>query len=379
MSGVAPRFADEIQFDGTDRRECVKMSKLDHGREEITLTEGPSLTNDVNGRPSAQVILSEGQRVLRQEAHALTAMAEGIDARFCLAVEMVANCSGRVIATGVGKSGLIARKIASTMSSLGIRALFLHPTEAVHGDMGALASGDLILALSHSGNSEELLAFLEPVGTWLGLSVIALVGRAGGAVDNFSTVTLETGVSDEACALGLAPTTSSTATLALGDALAVCASKMKGIRPHDFARWHPSGSLGQRLYVRVKDLMHRDYASVDADELLSSVVHKITEGGLGVVLVDLGSAGRGIITDGDIRRAVQTYTDWEIKRAREIMSSPPCAIQEAALAFDALALMESKRITSLAVVDSDERVVGIAHLHDILSSASSRLRPKEAR
>jgi arabinose-5-phosphate isomerase len=154
---------------------------------------------------------------------------------------------------------------------------------------------------------------------------------------------------------------------------------MKGVRPHDFARRHPSGSLGQRLYVRVKDVMHRDYASVDADVLLSSVVHKITQGGLGVVLVNLGSTGRGIITDGDIRRAVQTHTDWETKHARDIMSSPPCAIQENALAFDALALMESKRITSVVVVDSDDRVTGIAHLHDILSSASSRLRPQETR
>jgi arabinose-5-phosphate isomerase len=375
MSGVASRFADEIQFDGMDDRESMKVSKLDHGGETTTPTESYALTNDGSGRLSAQAILSEGQRVLRQEAHALEAMAEKMDARFYLAVEMVAHCSGRVIATGVGKSGLIARKIASTMSSLGIRALFVHPTEAVHGDMGVLAPDDLILALSHSGNSEELLAFLEPVGTWLGLSVIALVGRAGGAIDNFSTVTLETGVSDEACALGLAPTTSSTATLALGDALAVCASKMKGVRPHDFARWHPSGSLGQRLYVRVKDLLHRHYASVDADALLDSVIRQISQGGLGVVLVDLGSAGRGIITDGDIRRAVQMHADWETKQAREIMSSPPCVIQEDALAFDALALMESKRITSLVVVDSEDQVTGIVHLHDILSSVSSRVRP----
>jgi arabinose-5-phosphate isomerase len=245
--------------------------------------------------------------------------------------------------------------------------------------MGVLAPGDLILALSHSGNSEELLAFLEPLGTWLGLNVIALVGRAGGAVDNFSTVILETGVADEACVLGLAPTTSSTATLALGDALAVCASKLKGIRPQDFARWHPSGSLGQRLYVRVKDLMHRHYASVEEETSLGVVVHQITQGGLGVVLVDLGNAGRGVITDGDIRRAVQSHADWATKKAREIMSSPPCCIHEEALAFDALALMESKKITSLVVVDTEDRVTGIAHLHDILSAASSRVQPNAAR
>lgn len=354
------------------------MSKFEQLREEQALQEWSTLTSDGDSRSSVQDILSEGQRVLRQEAQAVATMAENLNARFCLAVEMIAKCSGRIIATGVGKSGLIARKIASTMSSLGIRALFLHPTEAVHGDMGVLAPDDLILALSHSGKSDELLAFLEPVGTWLGLSVIALVGRTGGAIDNFSTVILETGVADEACMLGLAPTTSSTAALALGDALAVCASKMKGIRPPDFARRHPSGSLGQRLYIRVKDVMHRHYASVAADALLGAVVQQITLGGLGVALVDVGSRERGIITDGDIRRAVQTHADWATKQAREIMSSPPCSIQEEALAFDALALMESKKITSLVAVDSEEHVTGIVHLHDILSPASSRMRKETA-
>lgn len=355
------------------------MSKIDQMGETTKASEWSSHSEKTNGNLSAQAILSEGQRVLRQEAQALESMAAALNARFCLAVEIIAKCSGRVIATGVGKSGLIARKIASTMSSLGVPALFVHPTEAVHGDMGVLSPDDVILALSHSGNSEELLAFLEPVGTWLGLNVIALVGNSGGTISNFSTVVLETGVAMEACALGLAPTSSSTATLALGDALAVCASKMKGVRPQDFAKWHPSGSLGRRLYVRVKDAMHRNYACVDAETALGSVVQQITQGGLGVVLVEVRNAERGIITDGDIRRAVQSYPDWATKKACEVMSSPPCCIQEEALAFDALALMESKKITSLVVVDAEDNVTGIAHLHDILSSASSRLHLDEAR
>jgi len=326
---------------------------------------------------SVQTILQEGQRVLHQEAQALEAMATGLDENFCAAVELLANCTGKIIVSGVGKSGFIARKIASTMSSLGTPALFLHPTEAVHGDMGALASTDLILAVSHSGNSEELLAFLEPVATGFGLKIIAIIGRRGGAVDNFATIVLETGVTEEACALGLAPTSSSTATLALGDALAVCASRLKGIGAHHFARWHPSGSLGRRLYVQVKDIMRQNYTRVHADASLNVVVEKITQGGLGLVIVEQEDGGEGIVTDGDIRRAVQTHSDWATKRAHDIMSTSPHRIQENALAFDALALMESKKITSLVVFDAEGRMVGVVHLHDLLSSASLRLHPAD--
>lgn len=326
-----------------------------------------------NDLTSVRQILSEGQRVLRQEAQALEALATRLDASFCVAVECLAHCVGKVVLTGVGKSGFIARKIASTMSSLGTPAIFMHPTEAVHGDMGVLASGDLIIAVSHSGSSEELLAFLEPVGTWLGLNVIALTGRRGGPIDHFATVVLETGVAEEACSLGLAPTTSSTAALALGDALAVCASQVKGVGAHNFARWHPSGALGRRLYVRVKELMRRDYAVVQADACLDVVVQKITQGGLGLVIVTEENQGEGIITDGDIRRAVQNHPDWATKRARDIMSRSPHRIAEHALAFDALALMESKRITSLVVTDAQGRIQGVAHVHDILAPASLRL------
>lgn len=354
------------------------MHKLDYA----TLAEEKSLTQ-LSARihedrlASVQKMLSEGQRVLRQEAQALEALAARLDASFCLAVELLTHCSGKVVLSGVGKSGFIARKIASTMSSLGTPAIFLHPTEAVHGDMGSLTSEDLIVAVSHSGNSEELLAFLEPVKTWLKLPVVAITGRRGGAVDHFATVVLETAVTEEACSLGLAPTSSSTATLALGDALAVCASQVKGVGAQNFARWHPSGSLGRRLYVRVKEIMHKDYATVHAEALLDAVVEKITQGGLGLVIVRQGSERVGIITDGDIRRAVQTHADWTTKRAQDIMSSSPYRIEANALAFDALALMESKKITALIATDATGRIQGVVHLHDILSSASLRLQSGE--
>lgn len=353
------------------------MNKLDQAtrKKERPLQPTSSVAHE-NGLPSVQQILAEGQRVLRQEAQALEALAKGLDASFCFAVELLTRCSGKVILSGVGKSGLIARKVASTMSSLGTPALFMHPTEAVHGDMGSLASEDLIVAVSHSGNSEELLAFLEPVKTWLGLNVIAITGRRGGALDNFATVVLETAVTEEACSLGLAPTSSSTAALALGDALAVCASQVKGVGAHNFARWHPSGSLGRRLYVRVKEIMHKDYPTVGVEALLDVVVEKITQGGLGLVIVRQGGERVGIITDGDIRRAVQAHSDWAAKRARDIMSIAPHRIEENALALDALALMESKKITSLVVTDAAGRIQGVAHLHDILSPASLRLQSR---
>jgi arabinose-5-phosphate isomerase len=324
---------------------------------------------------ATRTVLEEGKRVLREEAQALELAAAGLDERFHLAVELLARCSGKVITTGVGKSGFIARKIASTMASLGTPAIFLHPTEAVHGDMGVVAPEDVILAISHSGNSEELLAFLDPLGKWLNVPVVAITGQQGGAIDHFATVVLQTGVTTEACTLGLAPTTSSTTTLALGDALAVCTSQVRGIRAYNFAKYHPSGSLGRRLYVQVKEVMRADYARVEADASLGLVVRQITQGRLGLVVVAPGSARMGIITDGDIRRAVQQYPDWATKKASEIMSAPPMHIRDDALAYDALALMEDKKITSLIVCGAQQHIIGVVHLHDILSPVSQRLRP----
>ncbi len=343
----------------------------------IPSQEGREFSRPPTNRFPTRAVLEEGRRVLREEAQALELAAVGLDEHFYLAVELLARCSGKVITTGVGKSGFIARKIASTMASLGTPAIFLHPTEAVHGDMGVVAPEDVILAISHSGNSEELLAFLDPLGKWLNVPIVAITGRYGGAIDHFATVVLQTGVTAEACTLGLAPTTSSTTTLALGDALAVCTSQVRGIRAHNFAKYHPSGSLGRRLYVQVKDVMRATYAQVEADASLDTVVRQITQGRLGLVVVAPGSADIGIITDGDIRRAVQRSPDWAAKKASEIMSTPPVHVRDDALAYDALALMEDKKITSLIVCDAQEHIIGVVHLHDILSSASQRLRPEQ--
>jgi arabinose-5-phosphate isomerase len=264
------------------------------------------------------------------------------------------------------------------MASLGTQAIFIHPTEAVHGDMGAITSKDLILAVSHSGNSEELLRLLESVKKWLEVDVIAIAGRCGSAIDHFATVILDTGITTEACALGLAPTSSSTAALAVGDALAVCASLARGVRVHDFARRHPFGSLGRQLYIQVKEIMRGDYPKVHADMSLDKVLNQITQGGLGLVIVDLEKGDKGIITDGDIRRTVQSCPDWATKKARDVVSSSPVHVHEDACAFDALALMESKKITSLVVVDNQGYVIGVTHIHDILSPISQRLQADTA-
>ena len=316
---------------------------------------------------SDEAILQEGRRVVAAESAALQHMAQGLDGRFCAAVKTVAACQGKVVTTAVGKSGFIARKLASTLASLGIPAVFIHPIEGLHGDLGMLAADDLIIGISHSGNTEELLSFLLTAKLRFQAQLIAIVGVRGGSLAGLADIVLETGVVEEACALGLAPTTSSTAALALGDALAVAVSRLKGVQPKDFAALHPAGELGRRLYTPIAALMRRDFPTVDAEQLLRDIVPQMTAGGLGMVAVeDRQHARLGIVTDGDVRRSVQRGTGWLDLKVREVMSSPPKAIGLEALSMDALAKMESEKITSLVVLDDQGGICGIVHIHDIL-------------
>jgi len=316
---------------------------------------------------SDEAILQEGRRVVAAESAALQHMAQGLDGRFCAAVKTVAACQGKVVTTAVGKSGFIARKLASTLASLGIPAVFIHPIEGLHGDLGMLAADDLIIGISHSGNTEELLSFLLTAKLRFQAQLIAIVGVRGGSLAGLADIVLETGVVEEACALGLAPTTSSTAALALGDALAVAVSRLKGVQPKDFAALHPAGELGRRLYTPIAALMRRDFPTVDAEQLLRDIVPQMTAGGLGMVAVeDRQHARLGIVTDGDVRRSVQRGTGWLDLKVREVMSSPPKAIGLDALSMDALAKMESEKITSLVVLDDQGGICGIVHIHDIL-------------
>lgn len=316
---------------------------------------------------SDRTILEDGRRVLAEESSALRELAERLDERFCAAARAIASCRGKVVTTAVGKSGFVARKLAGTLSSLGVPSVFVHPTEGVHGDLGIITSDDIIIGISHSGNTEELLSFLLAARLRLGAQLIAVVGRRGGSIDGLADIVIETGVTEEACLLGLAPTTSSTAALALGDALAVAVSRMRGVQPKDFAALHPAGELGRRLYTPVAAIMRTDFPKADAEQTLREVVPQITAGGLGLVIVqDRKNSRIGIITDGDVRRAVQKGSDWPERKAGEVMSSPPRSIGIEALSFDALTEMESRKITSLVVLDGHGTLCGVVHIHDIL-------------
>jgi arabinose-5-phosphate isomerase len=316
--------------------------------------------------------------VVRTEARALLELAIRLDGPmatpFARAVELVAEAAGRgnrVIALGMGKSGLIARKIAATLCSTGTAAYFLHPAEALHGDLGMVAAGDVVVALSASGETEEVLALL-PVLTRLGCKVIGLCGAKESTLAQASVVFLDVSVGAEAGALMLAPTASTTVMLALGDALALEVSRQRGFAATDFADLHPGGRLGRRL-ARVETLMHTGEAmpQVAADTVMTQVIHEMSHKRLGMTTV-MGDGGRllGVISDGDLRRLLERDGPNALTHsASEIMNANPVTIAPSAFAGEALALMEERKITSLIVVGADGDAVGVVHLHDLWVSA----------
>jgi arabinose-5-phosphate isomerase len=311
--------------------------------------------------------------LVRVEAAALLALAERLDgpmaAAFEDAVERVLACGrerGRVVVTGMGKSGLIAQKIAATLSSTGTPALFLHPAEAVHGDLGMLARGDVVIALSASGETEEILRLLATLKR-IGDALISFCCRADSTLTKASDVALDVSVPEEACGMGLAPTASTTAMLALGDALAVAVSMRKGFKAEDFADLHPGGKLGKRL-ARVKELMHAGDAlpQVEPGTAMKDVIYEMSRKGLGMTTVVEDRRLKGIISDGDLRRMLERDSGEGLKKtAREIMNAHPRTIGGEELAARALHEMEERKITSLIVVDGDGRVEGVVHLHDL--------------
>jgi len=316
--------------------------------------------------------LEEARRVLQVEADAILGLLERLDEQFIRAVELLSGCRGRVITTGMGKSGIIARKLAATFSSTGTPAQFLHPAEAVHGDLGIVTTHDLVIALSHSGETEEIGRLLETIKR-LDVSLIALTGKKDSTLARYADVVLDVGVSAEACPMGLAPTASTTAALVMGDALAMALLKRKGFRDEDFAALHPGGRLGARLR-RVRDMMHQGAAVplVTPETPLGEVIGIMSAGRLGMAVVT-GPDGRlaGVITDGDLRRllandlAEGSARDLLAFRAAGVMSASPRTIAPDALASQALRLMESHKITSLVVAGKDQRPVGVVHLHDL--------------
>lgn len=314
--------------------------------------------------------IREAQKVIRTEAEALMAMAERIDGSFERAVDMILASKGRVVVSGMGKSGLIGQKIASTMASTGTPALFLHPAEGIHGDLGMIMTGDVVIAISNSGETDEVLRILPAIKR-LGAHLIAMTGNSVSTLARNSDVFLDVSVKEEACPLGLAPTASTTATLAMGDALAVALLVQRGFRAEDFAIFHPGGALGKKLLLRVEDLMHVGDAVplVSEHTLMKDALFIITAKGLGVtgVCADDGSL-RGVITDGDLRRALEKGYDILSQRATEIMKLNPRRIRRSELAAAALQVMEHCSITSLFVFDDDNSSIpcGMIHLHDIL-------------
>jgi arabinose-5-phosphate isomerase len=311
-----------------------------------------------------------GRRVLAIEAMAIEALAERLDESFERAIELLRRCTGKVIVTGMGKSGIVCRKIAATLTSTGTPAVFLHAAEAAHGDAGVFVRGDAVVALSASGESEEVVRLL-PLMKRLGLPVIAMTGNPGSSLARAAEVVLDTSVSEEACPLGLAPTASTTAALALGDALAVALLERKGFRPEDFAVLHPAGALGRR-FLKVEDLMHCGGAVplVAADARFHDVVMEITGKRLGVtgVLDDRGCL-IGVITDGDLRRALERLGDLRQALAGDIMTRSPKTIAGTALAAEAVAVMERYSITSLFVLaEGSGQPAGVIHLHDLLKA-----------
>jgi arabinose-5-phosphate isomerase len=309
--------------------------------------------------------LDLARKVFRIEADAIVALIGRLDASFTSAVDLLADCRGRVLLTGMGKSGIIGRKIAATLSSTGTSAFFLHPADAIHGDVGALQADDVMVALSYGGETGEILRLLETIRR-VGAKMIAITGFPGSTLGQAADVTLDCRVDEEACPLNLAPTASTTAALALGDALAMALLVRKGFREEDFANLHPGGKLGKRL-MRLDQLMHagEQLPAVREDTAMPDVIYEMSRKGLGMTcVVDAQDRLAGIITDGDLRRHMADNRVLE-QRAEAVMTRAPVTVSQTMLAVEALNLMERRKITSLVVVSPDRRVEGVVHLHDL--------------
>jgi arabinose-5-phosphate isomerase len=311
--------------------------------------------------------LETGRRVLRIEAQALQEVLERLDSSFERAVELLLCCKGRVVVTGMGKSGLIGRKISGTLSSTGTPSFFLHPAEALHGDLGMLARGDALLAITYGGETEEILNLLETLKR-LEMPIVTLTGKPGSTLALASDVVIDVSVKEEACTLNLAPTASTAVAMAVGDALAVSLLERRGFKPDDFAALHPAGRLGKKL-LRVEHLMHSGDAvpRVSPATPMPATFHEMSAKKLGMTTV-IAADGKllGILTDGDLRRLMEKHGgDTLSMTAGDCMVSTPQTISPNLLASEALNLMEKKKITSVVVVDGSQRVLGVVHLHDL--------------
>src|SRR3990167_6528309 len=323
------------------------------------------MNKHVSAAPRA---LDLAREVLRIEADAVQTLAARLDENFLRALDVILCCGGRVIVSGMGKSGHIARKIAATMSSTGTPAYVVHPGEASHGDLGMITSEDVIIALSYSGESQELMTIV-PVIKRQGAKLVSMTGNPLSSLAMAADVHLNAAVDKEACPMGLAPTASTTAALALGDALAVALLDAKGFGAEDFARSHPGGSLGRRLLTRVRDIMRSGerLPMVHEDALLGDAIMEISRKGVGMTaIVDAGQCVLGIYTDGDLRRTLAKKLDLNVTPVRSVMSANPLCIGPDALAAEAVQVMEQYNISQMLVVDEQHKLVGALNMHDLL-------------
>ncbi len=337
----------------------------------VALATEPSGTTAAPGMDemNSDAILNMARAVLRTEADAVTALVERIDENFARACQLLLACRGRIVVTGMGKSGHIGNKIAATLASTGSPAFFLHPAEASHGDLGMITAGDAVLAISNSGETGEIITLL-PIMKRLGIPLITLTGNAQSTIARAADVDLNVAVAQEACPLGLAPTASTTAALAMGDALAISLLESRGFTEEDFARSHPGGSLGRRLLLRVADLMHtgKQVPLVTTGTPLAEALMEMSRKGLGMTgVVDENKRLLGIFTDGDLRRTLDDRTlDFHNTPIEQVMT-PDCKTGRAdMLAAEALHLMDSHKINALLLVDDQHRVTGAVNMHDLL-------------
>ncbi len=328
--------------------------------------------NAVNVKTNIDVI-EEGKKVVRIEAKSVADLERRIDENFVRAVELILKCKGRVIVTGVGKSGIIARKIVATMNSTGTPAMFMHPSDAIHGDLGMVRKEDVVVCISKSGNTDELSSLL-PMFKRLGVPIVSLVGKLQSTLAQESTIVLDASVEEEACPHDLAPTSSTTVTLVLGDALAIALLNKRQFTKEDFALYHPGGMIGKRLLLKVDELMVTGEAipRVAPDVSLRDAIMEITTKRLGCtcVIADDGTLA-GVITDGDLRRLLQKRSDISNIKVADVMIRKPKTISAGTLAVVALQEMESYNITQVIVVDEREIPVGVVHLHDLVKAGLS--------
>ncbi|OGU20827.1 MAG: D-arabinose 5-phosphate isomerase [Hydrogenophilales bacterium RIFOXYD1_FULL_62_11] len=320
--------------------------------------------------PSSEHLLTLARQVLDIEADALRALSSRLDSGFADAVNMILACTGRVVVSGMGKSGHIGGKIAATLASTGTPAFFMHPGEASHGDLGMIAPNDVVLALSNSGESNEIVSIV-PLIKRRGAKLIAMTGNRHSTMAQEADTHLDASVDKEACPLNLAPTASTTAALALGDALAVALLDARGFSADDFARTHPGGTLGRRLLIHVRDVMHTGDAlpRIDREASLKTALLEMTQKGLGMTaVVDAAGKVAGVFTDGDLRRALEHALDLQLARVTDLMTSNPKTIRADELAVAAVEKMETLKINGLLVVDADHTLVGALNMHDLLKA-----------